>query len=80
VASAPAATGDCNVIIGARPWAEVWIDGRSTGRHTPYSDKIPCGRHKISLRRPDLNVEQAETIVVRPGELFKKAFTLPVDE
>jgi serine/threonine protein kinase len=78
--SASAPTGDCNVIIGARPWAEVWIDGRSTGRHTPYSDKIGCGRHKISLRRPDLDVEQNEVIVVRPGELFKKAFTLPVEE
>jgi len=72
--------GDCNVIIGARPWAEVWIDGRSTGRHTPYSDKITCGRHKISLRRPDLNVEETESIVVRAGELFKRSFTLQTDE
>jgi len=68
------------VIIGARPWAEVWIDGRSTGRHTPYSDKITCGRHKISLRRPDLNVEETESIVVRAGELFKRSFTLQTDE
>jgi len=81
-ASAPAeGGGDCSITIGSRPWSEVWIDGRNTTKHTPFADyKVPCGKHKISFKRPDLQIDHSETISVRAGQKFKQSFTLETDQ
>ena len=45
------------------PWSEVWIDGKNTTKHTPVVDyKIPCGKHKLAFKRPDLQIDQTESI------------------
>jgi hypothetical protein len=78
--SKPAAAvegGDCSITIGSRPWSEVWIDGKNTTKHTPFADyKVPCGKHKIGFKRPDLQIDHTETITVRAGEKFKQSYTL----
>jgi hypothetical protein len=79
-AAADSGSGDCSITIGSRPWAEVWIDGKNTNRHTPFADyKISCGKHKIVFKRADLNIDQTENITVSPGEKFKQAFSLMND-
>jgi hypothetical protein len=70
--------GDCTITVGTRPWSEIWIDGKNTGRHTPYSESIACGKHKLSFRRPDLNLTRNENVVIRPGEKFKQSY--PMEE
>jgi hypothetical protein len=70
------AGGDCTITVGTRPWSEIWIDGKNTGRHTPYSESIACGKHKLTFKRPDLNLARTEAISVRPGEKFKQSFSL----
>jgi hypothetical protein len=71
----------CTVTIGSKPWSEVWIDGRNTGKLTPLMDhRVPCGRRKITLKNPDLQIEKTETINVRSGEKFKKVFQLLDEE
>ena len=73
--------GDCSITIGSRPWSEVWIDGRNTTKHTPFADyKIPCGKHKLSFKRPDLQIDHTETISVRAGQKFKQSFTLETEQ
>jgi len=72
--------GDCTITVGTRPWSEVWIDGRNTGRHTPYSESIPCGKHKLMFRRPDMNLTRNETVVIRPGEKFRQSYPLEEEE
>ena len=73
--------GDCTITIGSRPWAEVWIDGKNTTKHTPFADyKIACGKHKIVFKRPDLQIDKVESITVSPGEKFKQSFTLVNDD
>ena len=73
--------GDCSITIGSRPWSEVWIDGRNTTKHTPFADyRVPCGRHKISFKRPDLQIDHTETISVRAGQKFKQSFTLETEQ
>ena len=73
--------GDCSITIGSRPWSEVWIDGRNTTKHTPFADyKVPCGKHKISFKRPDLQIDHTETISVRAGQKFKQSFTLETEQ
>ena len=68
--------GDCTITVGTRPWSEIRIDGKNTGRHTPYSENIACGKHKLSFRRPDLNLTRNESVVIRPGEKFKQSYPL----
>jgi hypothetical protein len=71
----------CTITIGSKPWSEVWIDGRNTGKLTPLMDhRVPCGRRKITLKNPDLQIEKTETINVRSGEKFKKIFQLLDEE
>jgi hypothetical protein len=72
---------DCTITIGSRPWAEVWIDGKNTNKHTPFADyKIACGKHKIAFKRADLSIDKTESITVSPGEKFKQSFTLVNDD
>jgi eukaryotic-like serine/threonine-protein kinase len=71
--------GDCAITVGTRPWSEIWIDGKNTGRHTPYSESIGCGKHKLTFKRPDLNLGRTENITVRSGEKFKQSFSLDPD-
>jgi hypothetical protein len=75
-AGALAGGGDCTITVGTRPWSEIWIDGKNTGRHTPYSESIACGKHQLTFKRPDLNLLRNESITVRPGEKFKQSFSL----
>jgi serine/threonine protein kinase len=72
---APART--CSMTINSVPWSEVWIDGASTGQHTPFVDyEIACGTHRIEFKRPDLQMDQTESVVVRADQPFKRRFTL----
>ena len=72
--------GDCTITVGTRPWSEVWIDGKNTGRHTPYSESIACGKHKLMFRRADMNLTRNETVVIRPGEKFRQSYPLEEEE
>ncbi|HEY2729650.1 MAG TPA: hypothetical protein VGK52_06885, partial [Polyangia bacterium] len=70
----------CSITIGSRPWSEVWIDGKNTNKRTPFADyKISCGKHKLVFKRPDLQIDRAESITVLPGEKFKQSFSLVND-
>jgi hypothetical protein len=68
----------CAVSVNSVPWSEVWIDGKNTGKHTPFVDvPIDCGAHRIDFKRPDLQIAESESIVVKPGQPFKRRYTLP---
>ena len=78
---ARAAEAECSITINSVPWSELWIDGKSTSRHTPVVDhKVPCGKHKLAFKRPEMQIDQTENINVRPGQPLKKVYTLAVDE
>ena len=78
--SATSESQPCAFSVNSVPWSEVWIDGKYTGRHTPLVDaEIGCGEHRIDFKRVDLNIAQSESIVVRPGQPFKRRYTLPGD-
>ncbi len=76
VATAAAATDTCSIAVGTNPWSEVWIDGKNTHRHTPYTEAIGCGKHKVTFKRPDLNVAETINIALAPGEKFKQILSL----
>jgi eukaryotic-like serine/threonine-protein kinase len=73
--------GDCSITVNSIPWSEVWIDAKNTSKHTPLVDfKIPCGRHKLAFKRPDMQIDHVETINVRPGQNFKQRYTLEAED
>lgn len=54
------------VFINARPWAEVFVDGRRVGE-TPIANlSLPIGQREIVFRHPQLG-ERRQTIVVGLG-------------
>ena len=81
VATDEAGGGDCSITVNSIPWSEVWIDGKNTSKHTPVVDyKVPCGKHKLAFKRPDMQIDQTESINVRPGQNFKQRYTLATEE
>ena len=67
----------CSITVNSFPWSEVWIDGKNTTRHTPVVDfKLPCGKHKISFKRTDLDIHQTEIVSLRPGTKFMQRYML----
>jgi hypothetical protein len=67
----------CVASIGSKPWAEVAIDGKPTGKSTPLMDfSLACGKHRITFTNSDLMIERNEIIILKPGQRFKKIFPL----
>ena len=76
-----ASGGDCSITVNSVPWSEVWIDGKNTTKHTPVVDfKVPCGKHKLAFKRPDMQIDQTESITVKAGQAFKQRYTLANDD
>ena len=72
--------GDCSITVNSVPWSEVWIDGKNTTKHTPFVDfKLPCGKHKLAFKRPDMQIDHSESITVRSGQPFKQRYTLETE-
>lgn len=46
----PASTGMLSV--QARPWAEVWLDGKRISRETPLHQRVASGRHEVTVVHP----------------------------
>jgi serine/threonine protein kinase len=65
----------CSISIGSQPWSDVWIDGKSIGRHTPLVRyKIPCGRHTLTLKSAELAAAKSAVITLNPGRRLKRLF------
>jgi hypothetical protein len=74
------AAGDCVATIGSKPWAELLIDGKPTGKLTPLVNyALPCGKHRLTFRNEDLMIERNESVTLVPGRPFKKVFPLVAD-
>ncbi len=73
--------GTCVATISSKPWAEVSIDGKPTGKITPLVNySIPCGKHRVTFKNADLMIERNESVTLKPGQPFKKIFSLVEDD
>jgi hypothetical protein len=69
--------GACSITLGSNPWAEVWIDGRNTGRLTPVVGyRLPCGQHRITLRNSEAGLEKTKDLLLRSGRPYQEIITL----
>jgi serine/threonine protein kinase len=76
-AAGPAATARCSLTVGSTPWAQVWIDGDNTLRNTPAVGlKLPCGSHRLDLRRADLKIDFITNVTLTPGKEVKAKYQL----
>jgi serine/threonine protein kinase len=66
----------CFVRVGSKPWSELWIDGKNTNLHTPYSRNIACGRHTLTFKRPDLHLVKTFKVTAVPGDTLMQSFSL----
>jgi len=58
------------ISVKAKPWGELYLDGRSVGR-TPVSRyQIAPGKHTVSVKCGPCKVEQEETreVTIEPGQ------------
>jgi serine/threonine protein kinase len=77
IASAAAITGTCALTIGSTPWAELWLDGTNMHRHTPVvALAVPCGRHQLGLKRPDLAIEYTTDVLLTTGQAFRRVYRI----
>ncbi len=71
----------CVATISSKPWAEVSIDGKPTGKITPLVNySIPCGKHRVTFKNADLMIERNESVTLKAGQPFKKIFSLVEDD
>lgn len=67
--------GPCTLSVGSLPWTTIWVDGQSTGRHTPtVALPLPCGKHLLQLKRDDQPIDLTTEIVLLPGAPLKRVF------
>jgi serine/threonine protein kinase len=79
--SGSSAAADCVATISSKPWAEVSIDGKPTGKITPLVNySIPCGKHRLTFKNADLMIERNESVTLKSGQPFKKIFSLVENE
>jgi hypothetical protein len=79
--SGSSAAADCIATISSKPWAEVSIDGKPTGKITPLVNySIPCGKHRLTFKNADLMIERNESVTLKSGQPFKKIFSLVENE
>ncbi len=63
--------GSSYLNIDARPWAIVFVDGRSLGQTPLARAEIPAGDHHVRLVNPDRGLEASYRIQSEPGKVVK---------
>jgi len=61
--AAPVALAAGTLKVGAKPWAEVYLDGKKLGR-APGSWLVPAGEHEVVVKFPVPGREQSRTFRV----------------
>jgi hypothetical protein len=49
-----------------RPWAAIWLNGKSIPDGTPYRAQVPAGRYHIRIANDDLAKAETVTVTVSP--------------
>jgi serine/threonine-protein kinase len=62
------AAGVGTLALRVRPWAEIFVDGRSIGISPVSPVELPAGRHSVLLRNKSLGKERTVTTHIVRGE------------
>jgi serine/threonine protein kinase len=76
-----APAGEGYLRLGSKPWANIAVDGKDTGLHTPQIHlKLGAGSHRITLTNPQFSIKETFTVEIKSGEtetVTKKYNTAP---
>lgn len=54
--------------VGAKPWAEIQIDGKRWPHQTPQAGiELKAGRHEVTLHNPETGVTRSTAVYIKPG-------------
>jgi serine/threonine-protein kinase len=65
--SATAAVRKGELAIIVRPWALIWLNGKSLGQ-TPYRETIPAGRYRLRIANDDAGKDETTLVTVTPDQ------------
>lgn len=65
-ASAASSMAEGELVISVRPWAAVWLNGKSIPDGTPYRSHLPAGRYRVRLTNDDVGQSENVTVTVEP--------------
>jgi tRNA A-37 threonylcarbamoyl transferase component Bud32 len=68
--------GKAELVLEARPWCEVSIDGVARGP-TPIVVPLGAGAHKVRLRNPEFDIDRTLTLTLKAGQRLKKKLEFP---
>jgi eukaryotic-like serine/threonine-protein kinase len=55
------------LLVGSKPPCDIFIDGSSTGLHTPAKDiKLSAGKHKVTLVNNEFGIRETFTVEIKP--------------
>jgi hypothetical protein len=68
-ASAPASSavkkGELAIVV--KPWALIWLNGKSLGQ-TPFREAIPAGRYRLRIANDDVGKDETTLVTVNPDQ------------
>ena len=68
----PVASGQGTLLVGSKPPCDIFIDGSSTGLHTPAKDiKLAVGRHKVTLVNNEFGIRETFTVDIKADAIEK---------
>ena len=54
--------------VGAKPWAEIEIDGKRWPYQTPQAGiELPAGKHRVRLSNPETGMSQSTVVYIKSG-------------
>jgi hypothetical protein len=72
-ATPAAAGGTGTLLLGSKPPCEIYIDGKSTGLHTPQKDiKLPAGKHKVTLVNNEFGIKETFSVDIKADATEKQ--------
>jgi serine/threonine protein kinase/uncharacterized metal-binding protein len=64
--------GQGTLLLGSKPPCDIFIDGSSTGLHTPAKDiKLAAGKHKVTLVNNEFGIRETFTVDIKPDAVEK---------
>ena len=66
------AKGEGTLQLGSKPVCDIFIDGSSSGLHTPQREiKLSAGNHRITLVNNEFGIKESFSVSIKPGEPTK---------
>lgn len=67
---------DGTLVLEARPWCEVTIDGAPRGA-TPYTTRLPSGLHKVRVSNAAFGIDSSFVVQIGAQKVVRRSLSFP---